>query len=96
MSYTPIPWKLGDNFEIINGEFTIADCNISPVLTTEEQLDNARHIVHCVNNFYQVVEALKVARGMIGTFITDDPSDKWFKRIELIEAALKSAEGERK
>lgn len=58
--------------------------------TCEDAEANAERIVHCCNNFEEVVEALAMAKGMMvnkGIFNSHDPMSG-----KLIDEALKNAQ----
>lgn len=58
------PWKRSDDNGIVDKEnYELATCYSGSV---EEDIANARHIVHCVNMHTELVEALKGLSDMYG------------------------------
>ena len=96
--HTKTPWFI--NGASIFGDGNIDHCGDNPFvchfLGSEHQA-NAARIVHCVNNFSEVTEALEEAYNFLTTAIACLPEvndvDAINKKLEKIVLALKKAKG---
>ena len=89
MEHTPLPWKRNGSY------FGNAEEVIGRVLTGEKLIAyaNAEFIVMACNNFYELLEACKMALELAEMFVKSD--DEWLENKQKIEQALVKATEEK-
>ena len=101
MEHTPTPWEVIETFDYDfqiypKGNVEAGHNQIAVIPATGDGDDkaNAAHIVHCVNLYPELVEALKNADWMIGKLAGWNGTDlSDFEEYELVEQVLKKADG---
>jgi hypothetical protein len=100
--HTPTPWRIKDNALLADEtglNLTVSDatgehciCSVSPFSQKDEHDEpNALRIVHCVNNFDALVEALELLHSCCDRRLQGHP--EYFCAMESARAALDKARG---